>query len=125
MPCCLLIVIRVRPCPLCQVKHLSALIPTINEYLLDYNAESKTPMGLVMFMDAVEHVSRISRILRQVRCGVHPKHQWGCHGMCTPQPLFFSRTAHSFVLLRVQTRCAQLLESKLRLCLALRFARHS
>jgi dynein heavy chain len=50
-----------------QVKDVSSLIPTVSEYLLDYNAESKTPMGLVMFMDAVEHVSRISRILRQVQ----------------------------------------------------------
>jgi hypothetical protein len=90
---CLILVIRVCPCPLCQVKHLSALIPTINEYLLDYNAESKTPMGLVMFMDAVEHVSRISRILRQVRCT--PEAPGGCHTMCTPQPSFFSRTTNS------------------------------
>ena len=49
-----------------QVKDTASLIPTVSEYLLDYNAESKTPMGLVMFLDAVEHVSRISRILRQV-----------------------------------------------------------
>jgi dynein heavy chain len=47
------------------VKDVAALIPTIEEYLSDYNAESKSPMKLVMFLDAVEHVSRIARILRQ------------------------------------------------------------
>lgn len=38
---------------------------TINQYLSDHNAESKQPMPLVMFLDAIEHVSRVSRILRQ------------------------------------------------------------
>ena len=44
---------------------MSELVSTIEEYLIDYNAESKTPMKLVMFLDAIEHVSRISRVLRQ------------------------------------------------------------
>jgi dynein heavy chain len=77
-----------------EVKDVAALVPTIEEYLSDYNAESKTPMKLVrgrrsgrvlrllprqrlidvsrvgvplqvMFLDAIEHVSRISRVLRQ------------------------------------------------------------
>ena len=39
--------------------------PIVEEYLNDYNAESKQPMRLVLFMDALEHVSRISRIIRQ------------------------------------------------------------
>lgn len=38
---------------------------TINRYLTDHNGESKQPMPLVMFLDAIEHVSRVSRILRQ------------------------------------------------------------
>ena len=38
---------------------------TINQYLADHNGESKQPMPLVMFLDAIEHVSRVSRILRQ------------------------------------------------------------
>jgi dynein heavy chain, axonemal len=49
----------------CEVDNMSALQPVIEEYLNDYNAESKTPMKLVMFLDAIEHVSRISRIIRQ------------------------------------------------------------
>ena len=48
-----------------QIPDIDALVPTIEEYLVDFNAESKTPMKLVMFLDAIEHVSRISRILRQ------------------------------------------------------------
>ena len=35
------------------------------EYLNDYNDESKTPMMLVLFFDAIAHVSRISRVVRQ------------------------------------------------------------
>lgn len=31
----------------------------------DYNSTSTSPMKLVMFLDAVEHVSKISRIIRQ------------------------------------------------------------
>jgi hypothetical protein len=30
-----------------EVKDVTALVPTIEEYLSDYNAESKTPMKLV------------------------------------------------------------------------------
>jgi len=44
-----------------QVK----LRKTMESYLDDYNQVSQQPMKLVMFLDAIEHVSRISRILRQ------------------------------------------------------------
>jgi len=50
-----------------EVPDLDSLVPTIEEYLVDFNAESRTPMKLVMFLDAIEHVSRISRVLRQPR----------------------------------------------------------
>ena len=43
------------------------LTATIIEYLGDYNAESKSPMNLVLFLDAIEHVSRIARVIRQPR----------------------------------------------------------
>jgi dynein heavy chain len=38
-----------------QVTDMDKLKSTIEEYLQDYNAESKQPMPLVMFMDAIEH----------------------------------------------------------------------
>jgi len=48
-----------------EVEDIAKLQPIIEEYLLDHNAESKSPMPLVMFLDAIEHVSRISRVIRQ------------------------------------------------------------
>lgn len=48
-----------------EIEDVKSVIPAVEEYLCDYNAESKSPMRLVMFLDAVEHVSRISRIIRQ------------------------------------------------------------
>ena len=35
------------------------------EALEDFNSDTPTPMNLVLFLDAIEHVSRISRVLRQ------------------------------------------------------------
>jgi dynein heavy chain, axonemal len=37
----------------------------VEDYLSEYNAESKQPMQLVMFKDALLHVVRITRVLRQ------------------------------------------------------------
>lgn len=37
----------------------------MNDYLKDYNIVSKAPMNLVLFKFAVEHVSRVSRVLMQ------------------------------------------------------------
>ncbi|GMH70086.1 hypothetical protein TrRE_jg13191 [Triparma retinervis] len=48
-----------------QVTDMAKLRSTVEEYLMDHNAESKQPMPLVMFMDAIEHVSKIARVLRQ------------------------------------------------------------
>lgn len=47
------------------VDDLSKFIKKIEDYLEDYNAGSKHPMKLVMFLDACDHVSRICRVLRQ------------------------------------------------------------
>lgn len=37
----------------------------MEEYMEDYNQTNTAKMKLVLFMDAIEHVCRISRILRQ------------------------------------------------------------
>ena len=47
------------------VDDLKAFVRRIEDYLEDYNAGSKHPMKLVMFLDACDHVSRICRVLRQ------------------------------------------------------------
>jgi dynein heavy chain len=48
-----------------EIDDFSKLKTVVEEYLHDHNAESKQPMPLVMFSDALEHVARIARILRQ------------------------------------------------------------
>jgi dynein heavy chain len=48
-----------------EVKDLDLLRETMEEYLSEYNQLSKTPMSLVMFRFAIEHVSRLARILKQ------------------------------------------------------------
>jgi len=47
-----------------EVKDVSHAVSIMNEVLNEYNDEN-SPMKLVLFQDAVEHISRISRILRQ------------------------------------------------------------
>lgn len=46
------------------MKDPDNLQTTVEEYLGEYNAESKQPMNLVMFGDAIDHVARISRVIR-------------------------------------------------------------
>jgi dynein heavy chain, axonemal len=36
----------------------------VEEYLEDYNSVSNAPMKLVMFLDAIEHVARVTRVIR-------------------------------------------------------------
>ena len=50
--------------PYLQIEDIPAMITKIEEYLEDLNSGSKHPMLLVMFLDACDHVSRISRVLR-------------------------------------------------------------
>ena len=47
-----------------EVKDFESLQNTVEEYLGEFNGESKQPMHLVMFGDAIDHVSRISRVIR-------------------------------------------------------------
>ena len=46
-----------------QITDTTQLLSVIQEYLEDYNSVSNAPMNLVMFLDACDHVCRISRII--------------------------------------------------------------
>jgi len=48
-----------------QVKDLKLMVEKIIENLEEYNGTVKSQMKLVMFLDACDHVSRITRIVRQ------------------------------------------------------------
>ena len=54
-----------HPRPYVEVLETEQLETTWTQYLEDYNALSNKPMNLVMFRFAIEHASRISRILKQ------------------------------------------------------------
>ncbi|XP_041362756.1 dynein heavy chain 3, axonemal-like isoform X2 [Gigantopelta aegis] len=48
-----------------EVTDLKELTATMEHYLDEYNTMSKAPMHLVMFKFAIEHISRVSRVLLQ------------------------------------------------------------
>ena len=50
--------------PYQQISNMHELSVRINDYLQLYNDENQPNMNLVMFLDAIEHVSRIARVLR-------------------------------------------------------------
>mmetsp|Transcript_40372 Transcript_40372/g.29084 ORF Transcript_40372/g.29084 Transcript_40372/m.29084 type:complete len:143 (+) Transcript_40372:357-785(+) len=49
-----------------EIKDMKRLKSILNQYLDDYNVGSNN-MSLVFFDDAIEHITRISRVLRQPR----------------------------------------------------------
>ena len=48
-----------------MISDKSQLKTVVEDYLADHNTNSKQPMPLVMFTDAIMHVSTIARVLRQ------------------------------------------------------------
>ncbi|XP_076648121.1 dynein heavy chain at 36C [Halictus rubicundus] len=50
-----------------EVANLDDLTVVVEEYLAEYNSISRTPMNLVLFRFAVEHLSKICRVMMQPR----------------------------------------------------------
>ena len=49
-----------------EIVEYDKLFSVVTDYLGDFNATSKQPMQLVLFLFALEHVCRICRIIVQV-----------------------------------------------------------
>ena len=50
-----------------EIRDVNKLKTTLLEYLDDYNITAQSKMHLVFFEDAIEHIVRVSRVLRQPR----------------------------------------------------------
>ena len=48
-----------------EISDFVSLTSQMDTYLDEFNQMSKTPMSLVMFKFAIEHISRVSRVLKQ------------------------------------------------------------
>lgn len=51
--------------PYAQITDFEKLENALDYYLIEYNHQSTKPMKLVLFLDAISHVCRIARIIRQ------------------------------------------------------------
>lgn len=51
--------------PYAQITDFEKLENSLDYYLIEYNHQSTKPMKLVLFLDAISHVCRIARIIRQ------------------------------------------------------------
>ena len=47
-----------------EVKDLGSLATILDDYLFEYNNTNPNQMNLVFFKDAMEHASRVARVLR-------------------------------------------------------------
>jgi len=59
--------VKKLPRPYQEIQDLDLLSKTWNDFLEDYNDMTSKPMKLVMFQFAIEHASRIARIIKQPR----------------------------------------------------------
>jgi hypothetical protein len=50
-----------------EIPTMEKLVRVLEEYLADYNATNSSSMNVVFFRDAVQHIVRMCRILRQPR----------------------------------------------------------
>ncbi len=56
-----------KPTPYVQLKDMEKADRVLKEYAEDYTLNLNKPMDLVFFKDAIQHLSRIARLLRQPR----------------------------------------------------------
>ena len=50
-----------------EIKDITKLKTILSEYLEDYNITATSKMNLVFFEDAIQHISRVARVMRQPR----------------------------------------------------------
>ena len=68
----------------------------MEDYLMDHNAMSKRPMNLAVFLYAVEHISRIARVLKQPG-EMSEATDYGAH---SPDSCLIAIVNHSFFIIQ-------------------------